>query len=149
MEVGKEQVFFAAKDTKERFVVMQIGCKHMKITYLLLLIMLSLASCALFKKTNKSVSSQSSVKQTEVNQMLLKQANRETQIFTYWNDSGFYQIQNIKEKIDEAAVGEMKMKENQVNKARLVEKESQSLQLWLGVGGLVIGVAALIFFKAR
>lgn len=85
---------------------------------MLLIIMLSLASCALFKKTSKAVSSQSSIKQMEMSEFLLKQANKETQIITYWNDSGFYQIQSIKERVDEAKSKQVSVKETADSKKK-------------------------------
>lgn len=61
----------------------------------------------------------------------------------YWNDSGFYQIQNIKEKVDEAASSKLKINENQVSKERLVKKESQSLNIWLWVGIAILGLCTI------
>lgn len=66
---------------------------------ILFMISLFLCSCTLFKKTSKTKDSvtKSSNNQLQSSQLVLKNAGKETQVFTYWNDSGFYQYQSIKD----------------------------------------------------
>ncbi|WP_316817980.1 hypothetical protein [Pedobacter nyackensis] len=61
---------------------------------ILLLILFCLSGCGVFKKTSKTnaTATQSSTNQLESTQLVLKNADKETRTFTYWNDSGFYQI---------------------------------------------------------
>ncbi|SMC70392.1 hypothetical protein [Pedobacter africanus] len=75
---------------------------------------MAISSCGLFKKTSKTTTSyaQSSAKEIEQRQLVLKSANKETQIFIYWNDRGFYQFRHIKEKIDQAKSGQLKLAED-------------------------------------
>jgi hypothetical protein len=123
----------------------------MKTKYLLLGILLCVSSCGLFKKTSKTtaINSASSMKQAELNEFLLKQADKETQIITYWNDSGFYQIQNIKERVDEAKSKQVTTKETENSKEKLVTKESKSLQIWWWVGIVGLIVCGFFFVRAR
>ena len=92
-----------------------------------------LFGCALFNKTSKTTTTdkQSSEKQLESTQLLFKTANKETQIFTYWNDSGFYQVQNIREQIDMAKTDRLKMGEKQEAKQETIVKKTEPLKIWV------------------
>lgn len=115
----------------------------MRILYLLLLFFLLafLESCALFQKTSKRTTTdkQSSQKQLESSQLLFKTANKETQIVTYWNDSGFYQVQNIREQIDLAKSDRFKREEKQVVKQETIVKKTEPVKIWIYTV-IVIGV---------
>lgn len=125
----------------------------MKIKYLLVGILLCFSGCALFKKTNKTtaINEMSAVKQMEANEFLLKQANKETQILTYWNDSAFYQIQNIKEQVDQAKSKQAKVKETENSKGKLVTKESEPLKIWFWIGFVIVALVsyAVIYAMTR
>ncbi|MNL21695.1 hypothetical protein D3C87_1429980 [compost metagenome] len=120
----------------------------MKTTYFLLII-LCLAGCSLFKKTTKTStkSGQSSRKQTEQNQLILKRADKETHILTYWNDSGLYQFQHIKEQIDQAKSGQLKTKETQEVKQHTKAKEIEPVKIWIYVGILVVLICFSLLYK--
>lgn len=115
----------------------------MKPIYLLLITLLS--SCALFKKTTKSseTSSFDLSKQTEENQLALITTQKETQIYSYWKDSMFYQYEVIKEQIDQSKAGTVKTQENQETKQERSIKESQPLDIWI-YAGIILGIIWLI-----
>jgi len=104
-----------------------------------------LFGCALFNKTSKTTTKDkhSSEKQLESSQLLFKTANKETQIFTYWSDSGFYQVQNIKEQIDMAKTDRLKTEEKQEAKQETIVKKTEPLRFW--VYGLV-GISAVVCY---
>ncbi|MNL03486.1 hypothetical protein D3C87_1240250 [compost metagenome] len=99
-----------------------------------------MTSCNLFKNTSKTNTSngQSSAKQIESSQLILKSANKETQVFTYWDDSSFYQLQNIKEHIDLAKSGQLKTQEKQKIEQETLIRKSEPAKLWIYAGALVI-----------
>lgn len=110
----------------------------MRTLYLLLFMLLFylsafLEGCTLFQKSTKTSSThkQSLEKQLESSQLLFKTANKETQIFTYWNDSGFYQIQNIREQIDMAKTDRLKIEEKQEAKQETIVKKTEPLRFWI------------------
>lgn len=102
-------------------------------SYILALLTLFLCSCSLFKKTSKTteLSTQSSIKRLESSQMLLKTSGMETQIFTYWNDSGFYQYQHIKEQIDQAKSDQLLVAERQEAKHSFNTKKVEPIGIWI------------------
>lgn len=120
----------------------------MKIPHLFFVITLSFISCSLFKKTTLS-SSQSSVKQTEISQLVLKQANKETQIFTYWNDTGYYQIQTIKEQVDEARSGTLKAEEKLSSKEKMLKKEPGLVNIWFWAAILVLLIIYFSYLRLK
>ncbi|TCC99548.1 hypothetical protein [Pedobacter hiemivivus] len=99
---------------------------------ILIVMVICLFGCALFNKTSKTATTdkQSSEKQLESSQLLFKTANKETQIFTYWNDSGFYQVQNIREQIDLAKTDKLKIEEKQEAKQETIVKKTEPLKMW-------------------
>ncbi|SDL15494.1 hypothetical protein SAMN04487898_115138 [Pedobacter sp. ok626] len=127
----------------------------MRTLYLLLFMLLFylsalLEGCALFQKSTKTSSNhkQSLEKQLESSQLLFKTANKETQIFTYWNDSGFYQVQNIREQIDMANSNRLKAEEKEEAKQETIVKKTKPLKFW--VYGLVcISVIACYWVYRR
>lgn len=112
--------------------------------------MLFLFGCALFNKTSKTTTTdkQSSEKQLESSRLLFKTANKETQIFTYWNDSGFYQIQNIREQIDLAKTDRLKSAEKQQTKQEHIQKKMEPLMSWIYIP-IFIGLLAGYWFFRR
>lgn len=117
---------------------------------ILIVIVLCLFGCALFNKTSKTsvTDTQSSTKQLESIQLLLKNAGKETQIFTYWNDSGFYQYQLIKEQSNERASAQLKVTEKQVSKEKQISKKSEPVKVW-GYILLLIALCGIYFFVKK
>lgn len=110
--------------------------------------MCSLWGCALFKKTSRSSSQNSHISnhQLEASQLVLKSADRETQVFTYWNDSGFYQYQHIKERVDQAETGKVMMEERNKVEQKNVVKTKEPVYAWMYIGIIVLfGVGFLIY----
>ncbi|TCC99434.1 hypothetical protein FBD94_05050 [Pedobacter hiemivivus] len=109
-----------------------------------------LFGCALFNKTSKTttIDKQSSEKQLESSQLLFKTANKETQIFTYWNDSGFYQIQNIREQVNVAKTDKLKAEEKQLAKQETIVKKTEPLNFWVYII-LLIGMLGCYWFFTR
>ena len=122
----------------------------MKTKYILLILLLS--SCALFKKSMKSSSTNSFdlSKQTEANQLALTTTQKETQIYSYWKDSMFYQYEVIREQVDQAKAGTVKTLENQEAKQERSIKESQPIDVWI-YAGIILGIIwfILIFKKLK
>ncbi|TKC62498.1 hypothetical protein FBD94_09795 [Pedobacter hiemivivus] len=115
---------------------------------ILIVMVICLFGCALFNKTSKTTTTdkQSSEKQLESSQLLFKTANKETQIFTYWNDSGFYQVQNIRERIDLAKTDRLKTEEKQVAKQETIVKKTEPIQTWIyGLVCISVVVCYLVF----
>ena len=120
----------------------------MKTLYIILLALLS--SCSLFKKTTKNTTSASFdlSRQTEARSLDLLTAQKETQIYSFWKDSIFYQFALIKEQADQARAGTLKVQENLEAKQDQTIKESRPMEMWIYVITLlgIIGFA-LIFKK--
>jgi maltose-binding protein MalE len=112
----------------------------------LLYLLMAFMGCNLFKKTTKSTSSnaQSTAKQADVSQLILKTANKETQIFTYWKDSALYQYQNIKEHIEEAKSSAVKVKEEEMVKRQRTIKKAEPARVWVYIGVLLVVVGGVI-----
>lgn len=108
-----------------------------------------LFGCALFKKTSREVSlnTASSLKQRESSQLVLKTKAKETQIFTYWTDSGVYQYQRILEQSDQAQMTELKKKETQRIKQKTTTAKSRPAYILIFV--LLIVVGALVLWLRR
>jgi len=116
----------------------------------LIITVLCLFGCALFNKTSKTTTTdtQSSTKQLESSQLLLKKADKETQIFTYWNDSGFYQFQYIKEQVDQAKSGKFRADEKQSAKNTMNSKTVEPVGAWIYVM-ILIGLAGVYLVFRR
>jgi hypothetical protein len=109
-----------------------------------------LFGCALFNKTSKTTTldKHSSEKQLESSRLLFKTANKETQIFTYWNDSGFYQIQSIREQVNVAKTDKLKAEEKQLAKQQTIVKKTEPLKIWIYII-LLIGMLGCYWFFTR
>jgi len=105
---------------------------------LLVIVLICISGCALFQKTSKmsSVGTQSSVNQLESSQLVLKSTGKETQIYTYWNDSGFYQYQHIKEQIDQAKLSSTKAEQKQQAKQTVTAKKTERVNT--GIYGAIL-----------
>lgn len=119
----------------------------MKTTIFMLLLMGS-SGCALIQKTSKtkSVDKQSAVNQLESSRLVLKRADKETQIFTYWNDSGFYQFQHIKEQVDQSKLDKIKTEEKkEARQTAVIRKMEPGVFLGVLVVLLVLGAVFLVY----
>lgn len=116
-----------------------------------LIIIMCFSGCALFQQTNKGTArtTQSSVKQLEATELFLKRADKETQILTYWNDSGVYQLQYIKEQMEQTETGQLKLKQEDSLKNNISMKKKETLK----IGAYLLLAAFLllifIFFQKR
>ena len=126
----------------------EIKNQNMKTLYTIMLILL-LSSCSLFKKTTKTTTSASFdlSKQTEVRNLELQTAQKETQIYSFWKDSVFYQYSLIKEQVDQARAGTLKVEENQEAKKGKAVKESRPVESWIYMGGILCIVGLLLILK--
>lgn len=107
-------------------------------------------SCSLFKKTTKTTvnDSQSSSKSSDFNWLNIKTANKETNVYTYWDSGMVYQYQNIREQVDQAESAGLKITDEAITKKNLVVKESKPPILWIytGIGLLLIG-GLVVYWK--
>lgn len=110
---------------------------------------LCLSGCGIFKKTNKERSKiiQSATNQLEASQLVLKSADKETQVFTYWNDSGFYQYQQIKERVDLAKTGKIAIEEKKEVTEKHFLKQTQPVSTWLYVGAIALLFVAVFLYR--
>ena len=112
---------------------------------LCLIIFILLSSCSLFKKATKTTFTESFdlSKQTEQHQLDLKTMHKETQIYSWWKDSIFYQYEVIKEHVDQARAGNLKTLEKQEAKQEQTVKVSQPVEAWI-YAGIVVGIVVFI-----
>lgn len=105
----------------------------------------------MFLKTDKtkSVTTQSSINQLESTQLVLKSAGKETQIFTYWNDSGYYQFQNIKEQMDQTKLKSLKTEEKQQDKQTISTKKMEAENTLMIVAILVLVVGCYFILSNK
>ena len=113
------------------------------------IVLICFSGCTLFRKTSKSnaVVAQSSINQLESSQLVLKNAGKETQIFTYWNDSGFYQYQHIKEQVDQARLNNLKAEEKQQAKQTVVTRKTEPVSTWVYVMVFIAFVVCFLIFR--
>jgi N6-adenosine-specific RNA methylase IME4 len=121
--------------------------KHIGLLLFYLNIALLVQSCAMFKKTTKQTvkESQNTEKRYDYNLLTFKSANKETNIYTYWDNGMVYQYQNIRELTNETASVGIKTTEKASAKKDTVIKESKPAVLWVytGIGILIIGTTML------
>ncbi|MNL68475.1 hypothetical protein D3C87_1932000 [compost metagenome] len=77
----------------------------------------------------------------------MKRANKETQVFTWWNDSGFYQFENIKEHIDEAKASKLAVQQKQEVKQQSSFKISRPVKSWIYAGFAVMVVGCVLVYR--
>lgn len=108
-----------------------------------------LFGCALLNKTSKTTTTdkQSLEKQLESSQLLLKTANKETQIITYWNDTGFYQIQNTREQIDLSKRDRLKTAEKALTKQETILKKTEPLNSWTYALIAIVVIGCFLIFR--
>ncbi len=118
--------------------------KPLYVLFVLLLFYFAIlfAGCSMFKKTTRTThkESQSSSKQTEANMLILKNTNKETQIYTYWTDSGFYQFKYIKEQVALNKTGQLKSLAKANEETKIATKQTEQVKLWI-----YFGVAVAVF----
>lgn len=100
---------------------------------LIVILVLCFSACTVFRKTNKEMANavQLSNKHIEANQLILKKAEKESQIYTYWNDSGFYQLQIIKEGVAQAESGSLKIEKKEEAKQSIDIKKHEPVTSWI------------------
>lgn len=115
----------------------------------LFIVTLIICSCTLFKKSSRTsdVVKKSSLNQLESNQLVLKNIGKETQVFTYWNDSGFYQYQLVKEMSKESASTRLVNKEIQEYKEKKVERKSEPVKVWGYVGLILVFIISFFLYR--
>ncbi|WP_144009589.1 hypothetical protein [Pedobacter nyackensis] len=82
---------------------------------------------------------------TYLERVNLKTASKETNIYTYWNDSSVFQYQNIRENIEEAKRSTVNTDEKQVMQQRETMKKTEPPDLWVYGVVIIIGIGILIF----
>lgn len=111
---------------------------------------LLLQSCSLFKKTTKTTvnDSQSTSKSSDFNWLKIKTANKETNVFTYWDSGMVYQYQNIREQVDQVESAGLKTTDEVTTKKDVVVKESKPPILWIYAGiGLLLTGMLVVYLK--
>ncbi|RYY13448.1 MAG: hypothetical protein EOO04_31860 [Chitinophagaceae bacterium] len=120
----------------------------MKTIYLIIILLLS--SCSLFRKTTKTTAAESFdlSKQTEMQTLDLKTSQKETQIYTWWKDSIFYQYEVIREQEDQTKAEKMNVLEKQGATQQYTTKERNPAEV-LVYAGIILGIIGfvLIFKK--
>ncbi|MEQ7800928.1 hypothetical protein ABDJ41_14080 [Pedobacter sp. ASV1-7] len=116
----------------------------------LFIVTLLFYSCSLFRKTSKTkdIVTQSSKNQLDFSQLVLKSSGKETRVFTYWNDSGFYQYQHIKEQLDQAKSDQLKTITQHAAGQTIATKNTTSLQTW-GIVGMFMLTLVFGFLYRR
>lgn len=106
-------------------------------------------SCSLFRKTSKTtdITTQSSKNQLDFGQLVLKSSGKETKVFTYWNDSGFYQYQHIKEQIDQAKSDRLTAIAEDKAEQTVAVKNSTSVHAWGIIGLLVLIIVICLIYR--
>jgi len=105
-----------------------------------------LLGCRTVKTTTKA--SEEMKRDVELNTVAVKAAQKETNTVTYWPDGQVYQLQNVKEQVDQTKLGRLDLEEKQVAKWSELVKQIEPLMIWvyLGLGAAVI-TAVLIYWK--
>ncbi|SMD15055.1 hypothetical protein SAMN04488101_1187 [Pedobacter nyackensis] len=114
---------------------------------LICLILALSAGCMLFKKNTKTTMENNleTNHKTYLERVNLKTASKETNIYTYWNDSSVFQYQNIRENIEEAKRSTVNTDEKQVMQQRETMKKTEPPDLWVYGVVIIIGIGILIF----
>jgi hypothetical protein len=120
-------------------------------TLLLIGIIGGMSSCSLFKRTSKdSVKSASEqARQAESTKVDLKTANKETSVYTYWNDSVLYQYQNVKERVEQARFDKTKQEERVSLSTEQMSKKNEPGLLWAYVGVVAFVVVGWLLYRAK
>jgi len=115
---------------------------------IIMISLMCLLGCRTVKTTTKA--SDEMKRDVELNTVAVRAAQKETNTVTYWPDGQVYQLQNVKEQVDQTKLGRLDVKEKRVAKQSEVLKQSEPLRIWvyLGVGVAVIA-AVLIYLKIK
>lgn len=100
--------------------------------------------CKVFKQTARV--KHNSATQVEAAELLWKQADRERRIYSYWNDSGFYQFEVMRERVGEAKSGRIMLNEKQEDSAKFVKRDMKGWGIWIDVIGCAIVAFWIIWF---
>ena len=117
-----------------------------------LLLLVVLIRCSALKKTTslKTEASLKAEKQTDLQQLKLKTATKETNVVTYNPDGTVYQHANIKEQVDQAKLGKLQVQERTSEKAESLEKSATPQGFWIVIiTGLVVFGLAFYLVRAR
>lgn len=114
---------------------------------ILIVIVLCLSGCTLFKRTSKSNTkeTQQSSKEADFREFVLRSGTKETQVYSYWNDSGFYQYQRIMEQVDQSESRLLKIGEEVLTKKDLSIKKTEPSKLWIWLVVIICGISILAF----
>ncbi|MNY45658.1 hypothetical protein D3C86_1807780 [compost metagenome] len=107
-------------------------------------------SCSLFRKTNKTtdIAIKSSKSQLDFGQLVLKSSDKETQVFTYWTNSGFYQYQHIKEQIDQTKSEQLNAIGQHEAQQTMIDKKATSVQAWGFIGMVILTIVFGFLYRA-
>lgn len=116
---------------------------------LIVIVICSLWGCGLFQKTSKSSyqNTHKSNNQLEASQLVLKAADKETQIFTYWNDSSVYQYQFVKEQAADMKAERLATKENTSVAVKQTKKQVETISSLGIVVLLCMMVVVFLLYK--
>lgn len=108
----------------------------MRRTCAIMFFLLCCSGCNLFKRTTKNSATNTVTSATLAtsNHLILKSANKETQVYTYWNDSSIYQYQLIKEQANESRTDEVKIEAQHQAKQQQVINVSKPMKVWVYFG---------------
>ena len=113
---------------------------------LVCLILALSAGCMLFKKNTKTrmENKLETHQHSYLERVNLKTATKETNIYTYWNDSSVFQYQNIRENIEEAKRSTVNTEEKQVLQQKETMKKTEPPDMWVYGIAIVAGIGILI-----
>ncbi|RYE50712.1 MAG: hypothetical protein EOP48_19320 [Sphingobacteriales bacterium] len=153
-EEGKEMGCVAGSGIKRRFTGIQIGgdMKALNVPFvrLAMYFLLCFSSCGLFKKTTRTTDFQSFdlSKETDARRLDLTAMQKETQSYSWWKDSIFYQYEVIKEKVDQARATNLTTWEKQESKQEQTVKISKPVENWIYVG-IILGIVGFVLIFRR
>jgi len=115
----------------------------------LIVTVLFLSGCALFKHTSKSNAKETKQfsKEAEFREFVLKTGTKETQVFSYWNDSGFYQYRQIREQVDQSASRKLKTGEEALVKKELSDKKTEPSKIWVWFVVVIISIVWYLLYR--
>lgn len=112
--------------------------------------MLCLMGCATMRKTDKTehTARKEMEKQTYLDKVAITNAGKETQTFTWWNDSTVYQYQSVKEQTAEVKAERLAAKENTSVALKESKKHVHTVSI-LGIIALLCLMTVLFFAYKR
>lgn len=114
------------------------------------LVLIFCMGCMLFKKSTKSTTETRSENQVQayLERVNLKTSNRETNIYTYWNDSSVFQYQNVRENIEVTKHNTVNKNEKQVTQQKEMVKKTEPPDLWV-YGVIVVVVVGVLILVVK